>query len=150
MGAFLIRGKNTHAFAHALMYALRLSRSAASIVWQWAHASILMRATNFVSKPLAQIVWVHGVKLPTALTVISLKPGIAWVAALGFNAERRQSVSAIGPGQSDARYIDHAAIFFDAARQIDIGHIHSGRVQIADVENFEVALADRLFRDIMG
>jgi hypothetical protein len=28
------RGKNTHAFAHALTYGLRLSRSAASVVWQ--------------------------------------------------------------------------------------------------------------------
>ena len=79
---------------------------------------------DFALKPLAQIVRVHGVQLPTAGAVIPLEPGVARVAALRFNAERWQGVGAIGAGQGDAREIDNTAIFFDAARQIDPGHVH--------------------------
>jgi hypothetical protein len=39
---------------------------------------------DFISKPPAQIVRVHRVQLPTTIAVISLKPGIAGVAALWF------------------------------------------------------------------
>lgn len=105
---------------------------------------------DFALKPLAQIVRVHGVQLPTAAAIIPVEPGIARVAALRFNAERWQRIGAMGAGQSDARDVDNAAIFFDAARQIDLGHMHPLRVKVADVENFEIAIADkRLFRNIM-
>ena len=45
----------------------------------------------------------------------------------------------------NARYIDHTAIFFDAARQIDLGHMHSGRIAslISDAEAFGIILEVR-------
>src|ERR1700730_7460915 len=87
---------------------------------------------DLVSKPLAQIVRVHGVEFPAPPAMRPLEPCVARVVTFGLDVERRQRVSAIGRSQSDARNKDRTAVFLDAAGQIDLRHVHARRVEVAD------------------